>query len=139
MNLVVENMLELEIEKNIRSKFSDYFPKFKIIDNHQHYFTKNGNFIDILAKSEQNEFLIIELKRDRLPQKALSQVLDYMNQIMDEYHTLDVIGILLCKEVDNRVISAIESIKKLSKNPDCISVMKFELLFNYNDGSVIVD
>jgi hypothetical protein len=135
-NSIVENMLELEIEKIIRSKFSDYFPKLKIIDNHQHYFTKNGNYIDILAKSEQNEFTIIELKRDLLPQKALSQVLDYMNQIMDEYDTINVKGILLCKEVDNRVISAIESIKKLSKYPDCISVIKYDLLFNYKDSNI---
>jgi len=125
---IVKNLLELHIEEVIRRNFKILFPDLQIIDGDQHYYTKDGNYIDILCKNKKDgSYVIIELKRDRPPSRALIQLLDYMNQIMEEFKTKNVRGILICKNLDRRTKSALKAIRNKLKNPDDISIVEFNL------------
>jgi len=127
-SFIVKNLLELHIEEVIRRNFKTLFPDLQIIDNGQHYYTKNGNYIDILCKSTSDgSYVVIELKRDRSPSRALIQLLDYMNQIMEEFKTKNVRGILICKNIDRRTKSALKAIRNKLKNPEDISIIEFDL------------
>ena len=121
-------MLELHLEDVIRRNFKTLFPDLKIVDNNQHYYTKDGNYIDILCKSKRDgSYVVIELKRDKSPSRALIQLLDYMNQIMEEFKTNNVKGILVCKCLDRRTRSALNALKKKLKNSEEISIVEFDL------------
>ena len=116
------------IEEVIRRSFKALFPDLQIIDNDQHYYTKDGNYIDILCRSKKDgSYVIIELKRDRSPSKALVQLLDYMNQIMEEFKTKNVRGVLICKNLDRRTKSALKTMRNKLKNPEDISIIEFDL------------
>lgn len=129
-SLVVDNLLELHLEDLIRRNINKLFPDFEIIDSNQHYYTKDGNYIDILCKCKSDSsIVVIELKRDRSTSRALIQLLDYMNQIMAEFNTKKVRGILVCRKIDKRAKSALETIRKKLKNPDDIKVLEFDLKF----------
>ncbi len=129
-NAVVENLLEIHLEDLIRRNISKIFPDFEIIDGGQHYYTKDGNYIDILCKDRKDgSLVVIELKRDRSPSKALVQLLDYVNQVMDEFETKNVRGILICQKTDRRTKSALNALRKKMRNPDDISVIEFDLKF----------
>jgi len=132
-SLTIQNMLELQVEEMIRRNFNSLFPELKIIDNNQHYYTIDGNYIDILAKSKKTgEYAIIELKRDRSPSRALIQLLDYMNQVMKEFKTKKVKGILVCNQVDKRTKSALNALRNKLKNPNEISIIEFNLKMKIN-------
>lgn len=127
-SFTVKNLLESHIEEIIRRNFKTLFPDLQIIDNGRHYYTNNGNYIDILCKNNNdNSCVVIELKRDRSPSRALIQLLDYMNQIMDEFKTKNVKGILICKNVDRRTRSALKAMRNKLKNPEDISIVEFNL------------
>lgn len=49
-----------------------------------------------------------------------------MNQIMDEFKTKNVKGILICKKVDRRLESALKAIRRKLKNPEDISILTFD-------------
>lgn len=126
--LSIDNILESHLEQIVRRNFDKFFPNFGIIDNNKQYFTSKGNFIDILARNKtNNELLVIELKRDLSPQKALVQLLDYVNQVSNDFHETNVKGVLLCREIDLRTKSAVDALKLKLKNPDDIEIMKFDL------------
>ena len=127
-SFILKNLLELHVEDLIRRNFKLIFPDLQIIDNGQHYYTKDGNYIDILCKNNKDDsYIVIELKRDRTPSRALIQLLDYMNQVMDEFKTNNVRGILICKNLDRRTKSALNAIRNKLKNPDDVSVIEFDL------------
>ena len=127
-SFIVKNLLELHVEEVIRRNFKTLFPDLQIIDNGQHYYTKDGNYIDILCKSKKDDsYVVIELKRDRSPSRALIQLLDYMNQIMEEFKTKNVRGILICKNLDRRTKSALKAMRNKLKNPEDISIIEFDL------------
>jgi hypothetical protein len=131
--LSIDNILESHIEQIVRRNFVRFFPNYNIIDNNKQYFTSKGNFIDILARNNKNsELLIIELKRDLSPQKALVQLLDYVNQVSIDFKEENVKGILLCRDIDSRTKSAVGALKMKLKNPDDIEIMKFDLTLKIN-------
>ncbi len=53
-----------------------------------------------------------------------------MNQIMDEFKTKNVKGILICKAVDRRLESALKAIRRKFKNPEDISILTFDFKLN---------
>jgi len=116
------SLYEEYLEAIIRKNFTKLFPSLRIIDDNRQHITSNNNFIDILAKQKNDGHLyVIELKRYRSPHSALTQLLDYMNQIRKDFDTNKVKGILICSEIDNRLKSAVEII-----NQDRESIALFE-------------
>jgi|CZCB01.1.fsa_nt_gi hypothetical protein len=131
--LVIENMLELHLEDVIRRNFHQLFPDLEIVDKNQHYRTRDGTYIDIFCKHKQDDkYTVIELKRDKSPSSALIQLLDYMNQIMKEFNTDKVTGILICKEIDRRTKSALGAIQGNMPEGSNISVIEFNLKMEYS-------
>ncbi len=131
--LVIENMLELHLEDVIRRNFHQLFPDLEIVDKNQHYRTRDGTYIDIFCKHKQDDkYTVIELKRDKSPSSALIQLLDYMNQIMKEFNTDKVTGILVCKEMDRRTRSALCAIQSNMPKGSSISAIEFNLKMEYS-------
>ena len=130
-NYDIDNFLEIHIEEIIRRNFRLIFPDLEIIDKGDHYFTSDGNFIDILAKSKiDNTLYVIELKRNKSPQKAIVQLLDYINQVSKNFNDNSIKGILLCREIDRRTKSAYETLRENFKEPSKISLREFKLIFS---------
>ncbi|MCF8338824.1 MAG: endonuclease NucS [Bacteroidales bacterium] len=121
---------EAQIEQIIRKNFNYFFPDYQLIDDNNQFRTFNGNYIDLLAKDSKNNHVVIELKKGNSPQKALTQLLDYMNQIKDEFPNQKIRGILLCRKIDKRTRSAYNFLSKNLKNKDCIELKEFNLRFN---------
>lgn len=129
---VINNMLELHLEDVIRRNFESMFPDLEIIDNNQHYRTKYGTYIDIFCKHKQEDsYVILELKRDKSPSSALVQLLDYMNQVMIEFQTQNVKGILVCKDLDRRTKSALDAIRNKFPEANDVSAIEFNLKMDY--------
>jgi len=124
----VEVVKEAHLEELIRENFEKLFPELEIVDGGKHYRTKKGSFIDILAKEkDKNCYVVIELKKDRSSLEALVQLLDYMNQVKDDFKAKKVRGILICSKLDERTRSAMNSIKTKIKDSEDISVFEFDL------------
>jgi hypothetical protein len=129
---VINNMLELHLEDVIRRNFENMFPDLEIIDGNQHYRTKCGTYIDIFCKHKQEDsYVILELKRDKSPSSALMQLLDYMNQIMEEFKTHSVKGILICRDLDRRTKSALDAIRNKLPEANDVSAIEFNLKMDY--------
>ena len=125
---VMENILEIHLEELIRRNFNSLFPNLEIIDNDQHYYTSSGNYIDILCRNKKKgEYVVIELKRDRSPSSAFIQLLDYMNQISQELDAQKTKGILVCRKIDKRMLSAIEGLKSRLNDPEDIILKEFDI------------
>lgn len=129
---VINNILELHLEDVIRRNFENVFPDLEIIDKNQHYRTKEGTYIDILCRHKQEDsYVILELKRDKSPSNALMQLLDYMNQIMEEFKTHNVKGILVCRDLDRRTKSALDAIRNKLPEANDVSAIEFNLKMDY--------
>lgn len=128
---VIEHILEEHLEEVIRRNFKTVFPDLEIIDNGKHYYTSSGNYTDILCKNKNTgDYTVIELKRDRAPSTALIQLLDYMNQISQEFDASEAKGILICKKIDKRMLSAVEGLKSRLKDPNEIVLKEFDIKFD---------
>jgi len=124
---IIDNLLETHLEEIIRRNFDKIFPDVEVIDGGNHYLTAEGNYIDILAKDKNGYYVVIELKRDRAPSKALVQLLDYINQISEEFKTNKVRGVLICRKVDRRIRSALQAVRKMLKEPGRLDIMEFDI------------
>lgn len=134
--LVMDNILELHLESVVRRNFHQLFPDLEIIDENQHYRTRDGTYIDIFCKHKQDDkYTVIELKRDKSPSSALIQLLDYVSQIMKEFNTENVAGILVCKELDRRTKSALDALRGKMLGGIDISVIEFNLKMEYCTAS----
>ena len=116
---------EEHLEAIIRHDFKKFFPGFKIIDKGRHHRTISGNYIDILAKKKDTIY-VIEIKRVENPYGALAQLLDYINQIKEEFKTDKVKGVLICPKVDDRLIRAVKEINSRGKE-EVISLMEYSI------------
>jgi hypothetical protein len=56
-----------------------------------------------------------------------------MNQIMEEFKTECVRGILICENLDRRTKSALKVIKNKLKNPKDISILEYNLKMEINE------
>ncbi len=119
------NILEEHLEQIIRRNFSAFFPGLKIIDNQHQHRTIQGDYVDILAQDDNGNYIVIELKKGRSPQKALAQLLDYMHQISNEYKTEKVQGILVSRNIDKRTRSAFDYLTNNLRNRGSVSLKEF--------------
>jgi len=55
-----------------------------------------------------------------------------MNQVMKEFKTKKVKGILVCNQVDKRTKSALNALRNKLKNPNEISIIEFNLKMKIN-------
>jgi endonuclease len=114
------------LEDYIESHFAELFPGWSIYDdapnktatrstakqspNGRQYHTKAG-VIDILCKDTEGNLVVIELKRDRAPDKVLTQVAQYMEWVKRNLKRPNqgVRGLVIARSVDGRLQHALPS------------------------------
>lgn len=81
--------------------------------------------IDILAKDENNQFVVIELKVSRGHERVIGQILYYQSKIREIFNVDKVRGVIVAKELSEELISAC---KYLSD----IELFEYQLSFSIN-------
>ena len=104
----LEEELEDELVANIKKLNKKGFD-LEVIDR-QVICVGNGGRIDILAKNNiNNEFIVIELKRDRAVQNVFGQIANYISWVKKEYGGgQNVTGIIIADGMDVRLESVLE-------------------------------
>lgn len=73
-------LYEKEIEELLVNKPKLIEPSFEIIDNGRQYQTEIGR-IDILGKSNSNDFVVVEIKRGEANDRVIGQILRYIGWV----------------------------------------------------------
>ena len=113
-----QEITEFSLEKQLKSFLIENWDRTEIGQEYEfiddEYPTNLGN-IDILAKNE-NEVLIIELKRGRASDAVAGQLARYMGQIKDnpEFKNMNQRGIIISLDNDERIRSALSVIPNTS-------------------------
>ena len=66
----------------------------------------DGNRIDILAKSSENETVIIEIKKGTADDGTVTQVASYLHQYHKQFPSEIVIGKIVCLDASYRMKAA---------------------------------
>ena len=142
----VENPAEFVLEKYLEEFIVSNFPaifegKLRIYSEPvkdddssesiigQQFDTGEVGIIDILAQDKSsNDFVVIELKKGRGADKIVGQVLSYMGWVEEKLcgGGQKVRGLIICKEPDSRLSSAL----KMAKN---VSVKYYRINFKLED------
>jgi hypothetical protein len=80
--------------------------------------------IDILAKDNDNNLVIIELKSSRAPHSSLAQVLGYMASIKNEFNVKNIRGIIIAEDFDKKLKMAVSLIP-------IVTLMKYKVKFDF--------
>lgn len=114
---VLERYLEGIIVSNFDAIFKGEFKIFEDADgnNGQQYTTETGP-IDILAVDPRtNSFVVIELKKGRISDRVVGQVLRYMGWVKENLckDGQDVRGMVICKDPDRNLSYALKAVKNV--------------------------
>lgn len=113
-NLSVDKFLESHLEEFIVKKFDILFPGWKIFGDDKpsknskpkgiRYRTKAGE-IDILCVDEDDNFVVIELKRNKAPDRVVAQVDRYIAWVEKELAKSEqtVRGIIIAKSFNDHI------------------------------------
>ncbi len=118
-------VLERDLENYLVQHFAELFPGWSIYDNPdastarpitkskptgRQLKTKAG-IIDILCKDAEGNFVVIELKRDKAPDRVLTQVARYMEWVNRNLEQPDqkVRGLIIARRVDEHLQHALPS------------------------------
>lgn len=87
--------------------------------------------IDILAKDNESNYVIIELKEGRAPKEIWSQIFSYDYIIWKRFAEIENVGIrsfLICKELEKKTIFAYKFLKNILENN--LKSFKYDLINN---------
>ncbi len=104
--------LEADLQKALRTNLAQLEPGLRIDDGGTEAKVASG-FIDILARDEQNRIVVIELKAVAARRDAVSQILSYMGDLM-ENGDCDVRGILIAPDFDAKSMAAARAVPSLN-------------------------
>ncbi len=119
-----EEILERHIEKYILEHFKELFPGWSIFDDHSElesrsgkrdtpvgvrYRTKAGE-IDLLCIDQKSSLVVVELKRDRAPDRVIAQVDRYMEWVRKHLAKPDqrVRGLIITRRFDSRLFHSLQ-------------------------------
>jgi predicted RNA-binding protein with PUA-like domain len=114
-----EFILEKYLEEFIVSNWDriDFGEKLILFEDEngnigQQYLTEDAGYIDILAKDESGNFVVIELKKGRKNDEVIGQVLRYMGWVRKNLVTNneDVRGLVIVGEKDNKLEYALQEV-----------------------------
>lgn len=118
--------LERDMQVALRKNIINLDPSLKIIDEGLEKAVESG-FIDITCE-DGNSIVVIELKAGKAPASAVTQILGYMGDLMVEYDTKPVRGILVAHDFDQRIKSAARAIPNLK-------LKKYAIEFKFTDDN----
>jgi RecB family endonuclease NucS len=117
-----EFYMEKYLEDFIVSNFKTISPKNLELyqdeegNDSSQYLTDVGR-IDILAKDKKtNTYIVIELKKGKESDKVVGQILRYMGWVKENLavNNEEVKGLIICKEIDQKLKYAVSVIKDIS-------------------------
>ena len=108
-------------QKLIHRNFDRLFPKLRYYDedvqnSHEgHYATEDAGVMDFLCLNDQDDIIVIELKR-KGTDKTLAQVCRYMGWAMENLanKNQDVYGVIISESKDHKLDYAVRTVPKVS-------------------------
>lgn len=121
-NFIIRNWENIDFEENLSLYIDDEGTPA------QQYPTSEG-FIDILAKDENNNYVVIELKKGRSNQQVVGQILGYIGWVKRNLAIEDqkVRGIIIASSGNNALIDAVSTVSNF------ISIKYYRVKFNFEN------
>jgi endonuclease len=115
--------LERDLHDYLVTRLMEIEPGLTMVDGGREYQTDAGK-IDILAKTEQGELVVIELKAGKAKDSAIGQLLGYMGCLSARTKSEKIRGILIASSFDPRVTFAAKGLSQ-------IKLFKYALNFKF--------
>lgn len=121
-NFIIRNWENIDFEENLSLYIDDEGTPA------QQYPTSEG-FIDILAKDDNNNYVVIELKKGRSNQQVVGQILGYIGWVKRNLAIEDqkVRGIIIASSGNNALIDAVSTVSNF------ISIKYYRVKFNFEN------
>ena len=116
--------LERDLQKALRANISQLESGLVVVDGGKEKITEAGR-IDITAKDDRGNLVIIELKAGKANPDVIAQILSYMGSVAEAEGT-SVRGILVAGDFHKRVVLASKAIPNLS-------LKKYSFQFSFCD------
>jgi hypothetical protein len=113
--------LEKDLQNYLSKRLSEIESGLTLIGTE---FGTSAGFIDILAKDERGNHVVIELKAGKASDAAIGQLLGYIGALMEAEGLVNVRGILVASDFDSRIIYA-------SKVISSIVLLRYSINFNF--------
>jgi len=117
--------LERDLHNWLTTRLSEIEPGLILVDGGVEYQTEAGR-IDILAKDQTGDLVIIEIKAGKAKDGALGQMLGYMGCLSSSNEQPRVRGILVASSFDTRVVYAAKGLPN-------VKLVKYQLSFNFEE------
>lgn len=105
--------IERHLQDSLRLEIEQLEPGLVIEDGGDERSVESG-FIDILAKDQNGDLVVIELKSGTAKREAIGQIVGYMGDLMAEEPDTNVRGILVAADFDKSCQSGVRAIPTLS-------------------------
>jgi len=115
--------LEKDLQQYLSVRVGELEEGLSLVDGGIEYSTEAGR-VDLLAKVNQGNLVVIELKAVKAKDSALGQLLGYVGCVMQ--NNSNVRGILVASDFDKRVVFAVKALSN-------IKLVKYELSFKLNE------
>lgn len=111
-------LYESQIEEFLIKQPSLIEDGFKFLESQKQ--TKVGR-IDIFGKDQYNNYVVVEIKRDRSSDRVIGQITRYIGAICEDYEISkdSVRGIIICEEISEKLrlaSSVIDNLKLITYN-----------------------
>jgi hypothetical protein len=123
-----ESQLQLLVQKNIEKLERG----LSVIDTYYNVsaFLGYRGEIDILARDRSKNFVVVELKKDRLPKEIWSQLFGYSHAIWSTLAKDEDVGvrsIAVCKEISRDTLFAYSELRRLLEGSDLLKLFTYLL------------
>lgn len=113
---IVEEKQKLSLERDMQAALRREIGKLEaglvIVDDGAERAVTSG-FIDIFCRDAQGRSVVVELKAGKTDARVVGQILGYVGDVMDEDGAVDVRGIIVAHDFDQRTVSAARAVPHL--------------------------
>jgi len=137
LTVSVDDYRDARIREKILEDFLEYHMDYlrpglllyKERDRNGRQYTTEVGRIDLLARSDEDSWVVIELKRDRAGDKTIGQTLRYIGWVKNNLaqEGQSVSGIIVGHSLDNNLVSAVNAVSNL------VSLFSFDFKFTFNE------
>ena len=119
--------LERDLQGALRARIEQLEPGLVIIDGGTERSVPAG-LIDITARDNSGSVVVIELKAGATGAGAITQILTYMGEVLDEEAGAPVRGIVVASDFDRNAQAAARMVPNLR-------LYRYAVSFSFSDGS----